>query len=63
MLNGFLRHCRALIDRLFHRKQAGRHSPRTAVVGRWGESQASRFLERTGYTLVGRNVRPNRGCF
>ena len=60
MFNGFLRHCADMIGRLFHRKQTGRRSPHSAVVGTWGENQAARFLERAGYTLLGRNLRPNK---
>lgn len=35
-------------------------SPRSAVVGEWGESCAAEFLESAGFSLLGRNVRPNR---
>ena len=34
--------------------------PRSAIVGSWGEDQATSFLEAHGYTIVGRNVRPNK---
>lgn len=34
--------------------------PRSAVVGAWGETCAAAFLKAQGYTVVGRNVRPNR---
>ncbi len=34
--------------------------PRSAVVGEWGEDVAAAFLKVAGYTLLGRNVRPDR---
>ncbi len=34
--------------------------PRSAVVGAWGEERAAAFLKAAGYTVLGRNVRPNR---
>lgn len=34
--------------------------PRSAVVGAWGEERAVAFLKAAGYTVLGRNVRPNR---
>jgi putative endonuclease len=34
--------------------------PRSAVVGAWGEERAASFLRAAGYTVLGRNVRPNR---
>lgn len=34
--------------------------PRSAVVGRWGEDLAVRHLKKAGFTILGRNVRPNR---
>lgn len=34
--------------------------PRSAVVGAWGEARAEAFLRAAGYTVIGRNVRPNR---
>jgi len=34
--------------------------PRSAVVGEWGEACAAAFLKAHGYTLLGRNVRPDR---
>lgn len=40
---------------------AGRRpAPRSAVVGEWGESRAAGFLKAAGWTIVGRNVRPDR---
>ena len=35
-------------------------SPRSAAVGKWGEEQAAAFLERNGFRIIGRNVRPDR---
>ncbi len=34
--------------------------PRSAQVGEWGEEQAAAFLKKSGYEVIGRNVRPNR---
>jgi putative endonuclease len=34
--------------------------PRSAVVGEWGEEQAAAFLKARGFTVLGRNVRPDR---
>jgi putative endonuclease len=34
--------------------------PRSARVGAWGEEQAAAYLSARGYTVLGRNVRPNR---
>jgi putative endonuclease len=34
--------------------------PRSAVVGAWGEERAAAFLKAAGYTVLGRNVRPNK---
>lgn len=34
--------------------------PRSALVGAWGEEHAAAFLKKSGYTILGRNVRPNR---
>jgi putative endonuclease len=34
--------------------------PRSAVVGTWGEDQAAIFLKAHGFTVLGRNVRPDR---
>lgn len=42
------------------REGAARPQPRSAVVGRWGEEQAAAYLAARGYSVVGRNVRPNR---
>lgn len=46
------------------RKLAGwrplKPQPRSAVVGAWGEERAVAFLKAAGYTVLGRNVRPNR---
>lgn len=40
-----------------------RHTPHRAhhlKVGEWGEGCAAKFLKRQGFSIVGRNVRPNR---
>lgn len=34
--------------------------PRSAVVGMWGEERAVAFLKANGFTVLGRNVRPDR---
>ncbi len=34
--------------------------PRSAVVGAWGEERAAAYLKAKGYTLLGRNVRPDK---
>jgi putative endonuclease len=34
--------------------------PRSAVVGAWGEEEAAAFLKARGFTVLGRNVRPDR---
>jgi len=34
--------------------------PRSARVGAWGEERAAEYLEAHGYTVIGRNVRPDR---
>lgn len=34
--------------------------PRSAQVGTWGETCAAAFLKAQGYTVLGRNVRPDR---
>lgn len=34
--------------------------PRSAVVGAWGEERAVAFLRGAGFSVLGRNVRPNR---
>jgi putative endonuclease len=37
-----------------------RPRPRSAVVGEWGEERAAAFLKARGFTVLGRNVRPDR---
>lgn len=48
----------------FFRKLAGlkpeMQEPRSATVGKWGEEHAAAFLKKAGYSILGRNVRPNR---
>lgn len=39
---------------------AVKKQPRSAVVGAWGEEKAVSFLQTNGYTILGRNVRPNK---
>ena len=39
---------------------AVKKQPRSAVVGAWGEEQAVTFLQTNGYTILGRNVRPDK---
>jgi putative endonuclease len=34
--------------------------PRSAIVGAWGEERAAAFLKANGYTVLGRNVRPDK---
>lgn len=34
--------------------------PRSAIVGEWGEDQAAAFLKKQGFSILGRNVRPDR---
>ena len=48
-----------LVGRLIGR---GREKPlpRSAVVGMWGEERAVAFLKANGFTVLGRNVRPDR---
>jgi len=46
--------------RALMRRNSERPLPRSAVVGKWGEARAADFLAKEGYTVVGRNVRPNR---
>jgi len=51
------------ISALWRRLTLGRaepSQPRSAVVGQWGEERAAAFLKASGYTVLGRNVRPNR---
>jgi putative endonuclease len=48
-----------LLRGLFGRAEAPA-GPRSALVGQWGEDQAAVFLEAKGFSLLGRNVRPNR---
>ena len=45
--------------KIFKRKTA-KNKPHSAVVGEWGEGLAVAFLKRAGYTVLGRNVRPDR---
>ena len=56
---------RWLTARLLRWKQAWlRHAPdtrpRASRVGAWGEDAAARYLTERGYTVLGRNVRPDR---
>lgn len=44
---------------LFGKKPAT-EIPRNTVVGEWGEEVATAFLKHAGYTILGRNVRPNK---
>jgi len=50
---------RALWRRLTLRREESLR-PRSAVVGAWGEEQAAAYLGAKGYSILGRNVRPNR---
>lgn len=34
--------------------------PLALIIGAWGEAKAVAFLKANGYTVIGRNVRPNR---
>lgn len=43
---------------LFTKKEGS--PPRTAIVGKWGEDQAAAYLKKLGYSILGRNVRPNK---
>jgi putative endonuclease len=45
---------------VFKRDPVRNRQPRSAVVGAWGEEQAVIFLKKAGYSIIGRNVRPNR---
>ena len=49
-----------LLGRCVGRGGKGKPLPRTAAVGKWGEDQAAAYLKAQGYTVLGRNVRPNR---
>lgn len=49
-----------LLQRLTGRDGEGKPQPRSAVVGLWGEDQASAFLQAHGFTILGRNVRPDK---
>ena len=48
-----------LWNRLRGRREPER-GPRSARVGAWGEERAAEYLEAHGYTVIGRNVRPDR---
>lgn len=60
MLRGLLE----IFRRLCRRKDLGKDGepshPRSAVVGKWGEARAADFLTSHGFTVLGRNVRPDR---
>ncbi len=49
-----------LLKRLIGRGGGAKPQPRTAVVGAWGEEKAAEYLKANGYTLLGRNVRPDK---
>ncbi len=49
-----------LLQRLTRRDGKGKPQPRSAVVGLWGEEQAAAFLQANGFTILGRNVRPDK---
>jgi putative endonuclease len=48
-----------LLQRLTGRGDA-KPLPRSAIVGAWGEERAAAFLKASGYTVLGRNVRPDK---
>lgn len=53
----------AVISKLLQRltgRGSGNPLPRSAVVGAWGEERATAFLKANGYTVLGRNVRPDK---
>ncbi len=53
----------AFLSKLFQRLTGhGREKPlpRSAVVGAWGEECAVTFLKANGFTVLGRNVRPDK---
>ena len=63
MLRGLLE----IVGRFFRFKNRGdvggeppHPHPRSAVVGKWGEARAADFLASNGFTILGRNVRPNK---
>jgi putative endonuclease len=49
-----------LLRRFLGRGGDDKPSPRSALVGAWGEERAAAFLKAKGFTIVGRNVRPNK---
>lgn len=50
-----------LLRRVLRRKETEHgEPPRSARVGAWGEERAAAYLSARGYTVLGRNVRPNR---
>jgi len=49
-----------LLQRLTGRDGIGKPQPRSAVVGLWGEEKAVAFLQANGFTILGRNVRPDK---
>ncbi len=49
-----------VLQRLCSRGKGKAVSSHTARVGQWGEMCAADYLQKHGYTLLGRNVRPNR---
>jgi len=63
MLAVSLSDCRsATHDRMkiFGKKSSAENTSRSAVVGRWGEDQAAKYLKKIGCKIFGRNVRPDR---
>ena len=49
-----------LLRRFLGRGGDDKPLPRSALVGAWGEERAAAFLKDKGFTIVGRNVRPNK---
>lgn len=52
-----------LLSMLWNRlrgKDAAELLPRSAIVGAWGEDMAATFLKKKGYTVLGRNIRPDK---
>lgn len=49
----------AMLGLSFLKKKAA-VPPRSAVVGTWGEDAAVALLKREGFSILGRNVRPNK---